>query len=193
MDTDILEKVLRQFTDDTETLAEFYEARGKPLAASAERMLVVYQFRGEGKYADAVRYAKQHNVIPLDKLRELAREWCEAVMEQQPWEALELAREYHFPELAKKAAVKRSEDILVNPGHDVEPAVDMAKKERADDTDYCRRAARHAYGEYIRLRHFSELPRLISQFRSFFSEEEIDLADVLAPGRRWLLDRQKTG
>lgn len=175
-----LGRTLRQFTDNPETWAEFYEAIGRPLSTMQERLKAVYEARNKGNLSEAIRYAKTHNVLPYGQLRELVREYIESIMEKQVGEALDLAREYHFPELAKKAAVLQSEKILTHSGWDVDPLLEVARKERGDDKEYCRRAARYAFSEHIKFRRFSDLPRLVVEFRPHFSEEEVALAKFLA-------------
>lgn len=193
--------ILRNHTDDAETLAEFFEAVAENeidattvtalrLLETAERTKVFTKLWRERNYRNALNYARARNLYAEKFLQgHFAREWCEAVLKERPWEALEVAREFNLPELAHRAAVKRSEDILAS-RQDVEPALEIARHERADDEDYKRRAARHAYRHHIHLRNFSSLPRLVAEFRPFFSDIEADLAEFLARAAKTREDRR---
>src|SRR3989338_2230660 len=177
--TEKLAEILGTFTKDEETFAEFYEARGEKEKAREIRLEKVRGLIANKAWADAERYHEAHDLLSSAELHQMAREWCRGVMEEWPWDALKIARKYYLLDLAKEAAVRRSEDIL-SKGHDAGPALDIARKERADDADYCKRAACQVFKQYIRSLSFSSLPGLIKEFPSAFSEDEMELAKELA-------------
>lgn len=179
MDIDRTVALLKEYTDDPETLAEFYEAAGLVVEAAQERRKQFLVLVGEKQFKNALAYAKKHSVLSAKEEVDFVCDWCEAVLEKQPWEALETAREYGLVGITFRAAMKRSEDILASK-QDVGPALDIARRERAGDADYRRRAARRAFGDYIRRRDFSVLARLVAEFREFFTDEEAELAEFLA-------------
>jgi hypothetical protein len=97
----------------------------------------------------------------------------------RPWDALTIAREYGFADLALKAARMYGEQIMFTPGHDVGPLMDISRRELAADREFCKRAARTAYQTCLRLCKFSELYDLAVEFQEFFSEDETVLAHEL--------------
>lgn len=171
-------EVLENCTDDPEILAEFYEAAGMKEKAKEQRLKKLKQLLAENQYEAALNYG--HGLLSTDELYDIARKWCEDILEERPWEALEVALRYGFKELAHKAAIRRSEDILASRGHDIDPALEIARKERKNDKDYCKRASHEAFGRFINSRNFYRLPGLVTEFRCFFNEEEVALAKKLA-------------
>lgn len=190
---DQMAEILKGLTDDPETLAEFYEASGDTAQGRAERRKKFETLFAEDQHRNALKYAKEHSLLTAAEEVEFARRWCEAVMEEEPWEALEVARNYNLIELALQAAVRRSEQIL-SCKQDASPAIDIARRERADDAEYCKRAARHAFAQAIRLRNFREAWQLTREFwiRGAFTAEEHELAWSLARAEEER-ERQKWG
>lgn len=188
-----MERVLREFTNDPTTLAEFYEAAAKQLLswgqvaeteemldkAKAERRQFLECRVADKRYQEAVEYHKRYDLLPQPEFRALVRKWCEHELPCRPLTALDIAREHNLPDLVQKAAHKCSEEILASNGTAAETALKIARHERADDQDYVRRAARYAYVSYIRGRNFYNLPLLLAEF-PFFSDEEMELARFLA-------------
>ncbi len=185
-----MREMLEGFTDDVETLVEFEKATGRRWKARERCRQHFFGLVKAGECAKARRYAEQNpDFITYRDLKEMIRAWVVKLMDSQPGKALKLAREYNFPDLILQAAVKRSELILAE-HYDVDPALEIARQERADDEDYRKRVAHHAFGNFIKHRNFSRLPSLVTEFRSFFSDEEAELAEVLARAEKQRHKRQ---
>jgi len=178
--TQQLYELLKTHTRDTETLALFLEFSGDAEAARKERLAHLQELTEHGAYGNALGYAGEFNLLSMAERAEIARKLAEKELaDKRPWEALRLARQYNLPEITQQAALQRSEDILSHPGCDVGPALEIARQERASDEDYRQRAVRHAYSHYIQTGNFSSLENLVSEFRSYFTELEIELAERL--------------
>lgn len=188
-----LAEVLKANTQDLETLVEFYESVGEQEKARAmrrEKILAEIARKDYELFGGVIAYHQAHNLLTAAELHQVVREYCQHLMKKRPWDALAVAREYHLLDLEKEAATKRSEDILASPGRDVSPALEIARKERAGDEDYCKRAARCAFQRFIQQRNFSSLPGLVKEFPSMFNEDERELATALAEmSRRQLEER----
>ena len=171
-------EILEHYTDDPKILVEFYEAAGMQEKAMEQRLKELRQLLKEKQYEAVLNYG--HGLLSTDELYDIARKWCKDILEEQPWDALEIARRYGFHELALEAVIRGSEDILAMPTHDIDPALEIARKERKNDKDYCKRASHEAFGRFIRFRNFYRLPGLVTEFRHFFNKEEVALAKRLA-------------
>lgn len=172
--------VLRQFTEDPETLAEFYEAAGMTVAAREARLSRFNARFANGEHKNALAYAEKHCLLSFDEKLAAAREWCAKTIDKRPWEALEVAREYRLVDIAKEAAFSHGESILKSAGMDSEPALDIARRERNDDPDYRIRAARYAFRMHIRTQSFSGIPGLMREFPESFTLEEKELGEFLS-------------
>lgn len=188
-----LAEVLRANTADLEILVEFYESAGEQEKARAmrrEKILALIAGKDYELFGGVIAYHQAHNLLTAAEFHQVVREYCQHLMEKRPWDALTVAREYHLLDLEKEAALKRSEDILASPGNDISPALEIARKERAGDEDYCKRAARCAFQRFIQRRNFSSLPGLVKEFPSVFSKEETELAEMLAEMSRKQLEER---
>lgn len=181
VETEAIEKALRAFTEDSEILVFFYEALDQPEMVLQEQKKILKALIEAGRFSEAIEYGQQKSILASEREHEIARTWCESLMEKAPWTALGLARRYKFSDLREKAARTYSELILAGKvAAPVEPVLEIARAERAGDQDYRRRAARYAFGKYIQNKSFPFLPRLVEEFKRHFSNDEIALAILLA-------------
>lgn len=188
-----IEAIVRTHTNDPRILADFYAAAANHARRDAssgvalaeylrlEREVRLGIFKAQvkqGAFGHAAKYAKEHGLLPPGGWTAFASEWCEAKLEEFPYEALDVAREYGLADLAHEAARKEGERILASK-QDVTRALEIARRELAYDSDYRRRAARRAFAQYIDSRSFGSLPGLVVEFRDAFSEVEVAAADFL--------------
>lgn len=172
-------KVMEQCTTDENVLADFYESQGEKEKAREFRVKYLeYQVNGQN-YIAAIEHARAHKLLSFDEMQKLARTYCISQMYEHPWEALEIARDFQLRDLIKKAAVRYGEYILNFKEHDIAPALQIARNERADDIDFRRRTAKEAFKRYIRIKRPSMLLPLIEEFKEFFNVIEVGLAEIL--------------
>ncbi|MBI2054563.1 MAG: hypothetical protein HYT39_00475 [Candidatus Sungbacteria bacterium] len=181
-----LEKVFRHCTTDPELMAGFYEAAGVPALAHVERKKVLKAMIAKQDFAGAVHYHQAHNVLSFPEFRDLlVRQYRWWLGKKQPFTALEVAREHNLTELAREAAVIWGEEILRGKGHSLDALLKIARCELADDKRFQKRAARLVFRYWVRSpQHHGSLPRLVSEFRPYFSDVEADLAEFLADAEK---------
>lgn len=182
-----LQEILETHTDDLDVLALFAEATGDVELATESRVSKMREHVEEGQYAVAVRYAREHRI----DYRWIIDTWYASVLEKRPWDALKIAREYKLGKRIYEAAVRCSEHTLEHPNYDVGSALEIAREERAHEEEFRGRVARRAFGQFIRHNHFSQLPDLVHEFMSHFSDEEIELANLLASGEEFQRQRRQ--